>query len=476
MLNQFEFFPELRHLVEFQSKIIDYSADGLMVVDQWGEIVYVNNSFCELHNVEKLSVQGKHVSDVIENTRMHLVAQTGIAEHDDVQLIDGKTFVVSRVPIVEEGVCKGVVGVIRFRYVDEVEVLNRNIKRLQKKILAIREVKRVSAGTEYTFDNVQGKTPALKQAKQTAMQAATAEATVFLRGESGVGKECFAQSIHNYSSRSSGPFIRLNCSAIQETLFESELFGYEEGAFTGARKGGRKGKFELAEGGTIFLDEIGDMPLATQAKLLRVIQEKEVDRLGSEKRVKVDVRIIAATNCDLEKKIEQKLFREDLFYRLNVIPINIPPLRECLNDIPLLAKSIWRQLSIKNGIFHKRLTRQAFQELQSNYWKGNIRELRNVLERALVIVQHNEITAQDLQNILIENEARSAQAHTDLDETQFSLTALVENTEIRALKQALRASGGNRSKAAKLLGISRPLLYKKMNKYSVEQGEAQEGV
>lgn len=468
MWQQFEAFAELRHLVEFQSKIIDHSADGLMVVDSFGKIVYVNNSFCELHDVEKLNVHGTHVSDIIENTRMHLVAQTGVAEHDDVQQINGKTYVVSRVPILEEGECRGAVGIIRFRYVDEVSILNGNIKKLQKKILAMREVKRVSAGTEYTFDDILGKTLALKQAKRTAMQAAMAEATVLLRGESGVGKECFAQSIHNHSLRSEGPFIRLNCSAIQETLFESELFGYEEGAFTGARKGGRKGKFELADGGTIFLDEIGDMPLATQAKLLRVIQEREVDRLGSEKRIKVDVRIIAATNCDLQKMIGEKRFREDLYYRLNVIPITVPPLRDCPKDIPLLAKNIWRQLSIKNGIFHKRLTSQAFLELQAHRWKGNVRELKNVLERALIIVQQNEITAQTLQNILIENEARTASAHDSLDETQFSLTTLVENTEKRALKQALRASEGNRSKAAKLLGISRPLLYKKMHKYGLE--------
>lgn len=471
MFQQFDMFPELWQFVEFQSKVLDYSADGLMVVDRFGKIIFVNNSFCELHDVAKLDVQGMHVSDVIENTRMHLVAESGVSEHDDVQQINGKTYVVSRVPIVEEGECRGAVGIVRFRYVDEVAALSDNIKRLQKKILAMREVRRVSAGTEYSFDDIQGKTVALKQAKQTAMQAAMAQATVLLNGESGVGKECFAQSIHNLSPRAEGPFIRLNCSAIQETLFESELFGYEEGAFTGARKGGKKGKFELAHGGTIFLDEIGDMPLATQAKLLRVIQEKEVDRLGSEKRTTVDVRIIAATNCDLQKMIAEKRFREDLYYRLNVIPITVPPLRNCPKDIPLLAKNIWRQLSIKNGIFHKRLTNMAFQELQSRPWNGNIRELKNVLERALVMIQHNEITEHDLQNILIENEARTASAHNELNGAPFSLTVLVENTERRAVTQALSVAEGNRSKAAKLLGISRPLLYKKMHKYNLDDAE-----
>ncbi len=468
MLDHLDMFTDIKHLIEFQRKIIDYSADALMVVDKQGRIVYINDSFKEAHSVEEGDVLNRHVTDIIDNTRMHIVAQTGIAEHDHFQNISGKPCVVSRVPIMEDGECVGVVGMIRFRYVEEVQALTDKVKTLQDKLSQMRAVQLASSNTEYTFDDIIGVAPAVRDAKEAAMRAALTDATVLLRGESGVGKEFFAQSIHAHSQRRGGPFIRLNCSAIQESLLESELFGYEEGAFTGARKGGRKGKFELAHGGTIFLDEIGDMPLTAQAKLLRVLQEKEVDRLGSEVQLKVDVRVIAATNRELEKMVGKGEFREDLFYRLNVIPIYVVPLRDVPEELPRLAKNIWRKLSKKHGIFHKRLSNRAFLALQNHVWKGNIRELQNVLERTMVMVRQDLIDDADIQKILLQNNAREDLAEKSITEGNFSLNDLVAQTEKRALHYALAASEGNRSKAARLLGISRPLLYKKMTKYNLD--------
>ncbi|WP_428565196.1 MAG: sigma-54 interaction domain-containing protein [Solidesulfovibrio sp. DCME] len=458
-------FSDEKNFVEFLKKIIDYCACGLQVVNRQGKIVFINESFKEVHGVREEDVIGRHVTDIVDNTRMHLVAQTGIPEHDRYQDIRGIPYVVSRIPIFEDGECIGAVGVIRFRYLDEVQKLTDDIKRLQKQIRDMRKEKSLASGTEYSFANILGVSEPMRQAKNAAMQAAATNATVLLRGESGVGKEVFAHSIHNYSRRRAGPFIRVNCSAIQETLVESELFGYEEGAFTGARKGGRKGRFEQADGGTIFLDEIGDMPLSAQVKLLRVIQEGEVDRLGSEQRNQVDVRIIAATNRNLEDKVRDGSFREDLFYRLNVIPILIPALRHIPEDIPWLIKSLWEKLSRRHGIHNKRLTSPALAAMQMQPWKGNVREMQNVLERIMIMSKSDEIGEEDLRRVLLQGGTCSDLMEIDADEGRMTLDVLVEKTERRAIRYALAVVEGNRSAAAKLLGISRPLFYKKLAKY-----------
>jgi transcriptional regulator with PAS, ATPase and Fis domain len=460
-----ELFSNEKNYIEFLKKIVDYCACALQVVNRQGKIVFINESFKEVHSVKEDEVLGKHVTDIVDNTRMHVVAQTGIPEHDRFQDIKGIPYIVSRIPIFEDGECIGAVGLIRFRYLDEVQQLTDDIKKLQQQIQNMRKEGALSANTEYTFNSILGVAEPMRLAKNTAMQAASTNATVLLRGESGVGKEVFAHSIHNFSRRRNGPFIRVNCSAIQETLIESELFGYEEGAFTGARRGGRKGRFEQANGGTIFLDEIGDMPLTAQVKLLRVIQEGEVDRLGSEKRSRVDVRIIAATNRNLEDKVRDGSFREDLFYRLNVIPIVIPPLRQIPDDIPWLVKSLWEKLSRRHGIHHKRLATSAIVAMQLQPWKGNVRELQNVLERILIMSKSDEVGEEDLRRILLQNGTCSDLMEIDAEENGMTLDRLVEKTERRAIRYALAVAEGNRSAAAKLLGISRPLFYKKLAKY-----------
>jgi len=452
---------------EFLKTILDHVVCALQVVDREGRIVYINESFKEVHNVTWDDVVGKSVTDIIDNTRMHIVAQTGIPEYDRIQNIKGVPYVVSRIPIVENRECIGAVGLIRFRYLDEVKNLTGDIKRLQRQIRNMRNGMTLSDNTEYSFNDIISISGPMRRAKILAMQAAETDATVLLRGESGVGKEVFAHSIHNFSRRREGPFVRVNCSAIQESLIESELFGYEEGAFTGARKGGHRGKFEQADCGTIFLDEIGDMPLAAQVKLLRVIQEREVDRLGSEKRSPVDVRIIAATNSNLEDLIRDGTFREDLYYRLNVIPITIPPLRQIPEDIPWVAKRLWEKLSRRHGIFHKRLAPSVFLAIQRQPWKGNVRELQNVLERTMIMSRSNQVEEADLRRVLLQGGTCNDLMDLDDAEKGMTLDVLVEVTEKRAIRYALAVAEGNRSAAAKLLGISRPLFYKKLNKYQL---------
>jgi PAS domain S-box-containing protein len=443
--------------------ILDLSADGLQVVNSDGIITLVNRSFEEIHRVAAENVVGQHVTKVIENTRMHIVAKTGIAETGDVQRIGERRVVVSRLPILKDGKCVGAVGKIMFIELEEVDRLARRVEHLKQQLEFYKQ-RGSSSDTRYTFDDIVAVSPVTQAVKATAVRAAASDTTVLLLGESGVGKEVYAHSIHESSHRRQGPFVRVNCSAIVEGLFESELFGYSEGAFTGAKRGGKQGKFELANYGTIFLDEIADMPLEAQAKLLRVLQEQEIEKLGSEKQFKVDVRVLAATNQDLKALIAEGRFRKDLFYRLNVIPVLIPPLRQRKEDIPELIRLFWEQLKRKHGIYYKSLGSEALALLQDYEWPGNTRELRNVLERALAIVIEDTISAEQMKMILMGTQEVAPGPAAIVEST---LEDLVKSTERKAISFALARSNNCRVQAAKQLGVSRSFLYKKIQEYGI---------
>lgn len=448
------------------TRVLDLSVDGLQVVNRDGIITMVNRSYEEIHGIPRSEAVGKHVTQVIDNTRMHIVAQTGIAELDEIQKIGERRFVVSRIPIYQAGKCVGAVGKIVFQDFNEVNRLVAKIENLKKQLEMIRQGKELPglSDTKWDFDDIIANSPNSIWAKENALRIAPTETTVLLLGESGVGKEVFAHAIHNMSIRSGHPFVRVNCSAIQETLFEAELFGYEEGAFTGARKGGKPGKFEMANHGTIFLDEIGDMPLNVQAKLLRVLQEREIDKVGGEALTKVDVRVIAATNQNLWRLVEEGKFRKDLFYRLNVIPISIPPLRDRREDIPELVRIFWEELKKKHGIYHKSLSLEALEILSRHDWPGNIRELRNVLERALAIILEETISGEQIRMIMV----GARESKPEWSQTKdLSLEDMVSQTERRAISFALARTNNNRAQAAKMLNISRALLYKKMGQYGM---------
>jgi transcriptional regulator with PAS, ATPase and Fis domain len=307
----------------------------------------------------------------------------------------------------------------------------------------------------YTWDQILTRDKAVKHIITMAAKAARRDSPVLLLGESGTGKELFAHAIHNSSRRAAGPFIAVNCASIPEHLLEAEIFGYETGAFTGADRSGRIGKMELADGGTLFLDEIGDMPLALQAKLLRVIEGKEYFRVGGTKLIRPDVRIISATNAALEEMIAKKSFREDLYYRLQVITLPIPPLRARKNDILLLANAFIKQL---NPLLDTAVTgiEEAAQTILYNYgWPGNIRQLRNVVERAMVMAEKGKLTLADLPKELMEKT------------TQMRGKTLVQAAEKEEIERALQETNGNKTKAARLLGISRSVFYEKLKKYKL---------
>ncbi len=307
---------------------------------------------------------------------------------------------------------------------------------------------KVELGKRLSFDNIVGQGPKMREILGAVTRVAPARTTVLLCGESGVGKDLIARAIHHHSPRASRPFVKINCTAIPESLMESELFGYEKGAFTGATVA-RPGKFEQADGGTVFLDEIGDVPLAIQVKLLRVLQERELERLGSNKTIKIDVRVIAATNVDLRRAIEEREFREDLYYRLNVFPLTIPALRERREDIPALAAHFLTRLAAQNGRPVPELSAGARDALMNYHWPGNVRELENVLERSLLLSNGPALGAGDIRFDVAPRPAPQA-GNGFLPEG-----VTLDQHEQELIREALRRSGGNKSQAARILGMTR---------------------
>jgi two-component system, NtrC family, response regulator AtoC len=334
-----------------------------------------------------------------------------------------------------------------------------DVRSLREENRSLRE----ALGKRYEFKNIVGKSAAMQEVLAKVDQVAPTNSTVLLGGESGVGKDLIARAIHQHSRRAAGPFIKINCTAIPENLLESELFGYEKGAFTGAVTS-KPGKFELADKGSIFLDEIGDVPGTIQVKLLRVLQEREFERLGGTRTLKVDVRVVAATNQDLRAALEQGTFREDLYYRLNVVPISIPPLREHKEDIPYLADFFLERFAREAGKNIQGFSPGAMKLLCDFHWPGNVRELENIVERAVVMAAGESIEARDIQ--LDVSPARAAAA--DGSAAPFLPEALtLEQFEDQLIQEALRRAGGNKSQAARLLGLSRNALRYRLSKIGV---------
>ncbi|MCA1032451.1 sigma 54-interacting transcriptional regulator [Bacillus timonensis] len=445
---------------EILESIIDSAYEWIVVVNVEGLIIYINKNYCEFLQLERDKVIGKHVTEVIENTRMHIVAQSGQEEIADLQYIKGNYMIANRIPIFSNGHLMGALGTVMFRDTKEWNKMNSHIKSLMPQIQTYIQDWKENNGAKYTLSDIQSKSEKIGELKEKVKNIASGDISVLIRGESGTGKELFAHSIHQLSSRSHEPFIKINCGAIPEHLLESELFGYEEGAFTGAKRGGKKGKFLLANRGTIFLDEIGDMPLNMQVKLLRVLQEKEVEPVGAVKPVSVDVRIIAATNRPLEKMVEEKRFREDLFYRINVIPFNIPPLRERPEDIKPLTNYFIEKITTRSGKRIRTIEEEVMNIFYCHAWPGNLRELENVIEAAIHLTNGEKITKEALPDYLI--------GDPKLLIGQKSLKEILEDTEKRVLEKTLQQYSNDKLEAAKALGISKSSMYEKVKKYEIE--------
>jgi len=331
----------------------------------------------------------------------------------------------------------------------------------------LRDENQTLAKTVELRHDMVGSSPALRGVLEAVTRAAPTNATVLIRGESGVGKELVARMIHRNSLRARERFVQVNCAAIPDDLIESELFGHEKGSFTGATDK-QVGKFELADRGTIFLDEVGDMSVRTQAKVLRVLQEGEVERLGSSRTLKVDVRVIAATNKDLEQEIEKGQFREDLFFRLSVIPVFVPPLRDRADDIPSLVRHFAELFTRENNFHAKRFTAEALAALQRGRWKGNVRELRNTIERVIIMTPGDAVNASDLPES-VRAEAPPVPAPEDRGDQPNTLRGFKESAERAFLIQKLRENDWNISRTAETIGTPRSNLYKKLEQYNIRQ-------
>lgn len=440
--------------------IFDHIDNGACVVDSNGYITHFNTPYGKFLGIDPKQQLGRHVSEVVENSRMHIVAKTGKAEINASQPINGQKMVVQRIPIMENGRVLAVYGQVMFKDIKEVSnlaatlsVLRSQVKRYEKELSSLRS-------TRYTFDSIVGNSPATERLKTEAKRAAKSLLPVLITGESGTGKELFAQAIHNGSFRQAQSFIRLNCAAIPKDLLEAELFGYDKGAFTGAKSTGKKGKFELADQGTIFLDEIGDLPLEMQPKLLRVLEEREFEHIGGNKVIKTDFRLIAASNQNLKEMVEAGTFRADLYYRLNVMPLEIPPLRERKLDICPLSRHLLEK-SLESSNQTVTLSPQAEKVLTAHDWPGNVRELSNVIERTLALIDDPVIHPRDLPFYL-----HGCEKIPEPKEGSI-LKEVVAKAEKSAIVDALKITNFNKANAAKILGIHRTLLYKKAKKYNI---------
>jgi transcriptional regulator with PAS, ATPase and Fis domain len=454
-------------------------SQGMFLVDRTGRIVWINEGYKRflpaLGFTSADQFVGHRVEDVVPNTQMRRVLETGQAILIDLLTNRAGTFVVSRLPLRDEqsGELIGAMGIVLFDHPETtLQPLISKFAHLQGDLDDARRELASQRRHKYTLASFVGSSPAAVEVKRQARRAALSSSPVLLLGETGTGKELLAHAIHAASSRAAGPLVSINIAAVPDTLLEAEFFGVAPGAYTGADRKGRDGKFKLADGGTLFLDEIGDMPLSLQPKLLRALQEGEIEALGSNRVIPFDARVIAATSRDLAALVREGKFREDLYYRLNVLPIRVPPLRERRADIPALVEVLAESMALRSGSAPPEVSAEAMALLAAQHWRGNIRELRNVLEQAEMRSDSRLIEAEHIEQVLRGSGVAQIAAAAPLPESAPSqpaamplrpLAEQVAALERQAIGAAMAASGGNKVAAARLLGISRAKLYERLD-------------
>ncbi|MDR7869214.1 MAG: sigma 54-interacting transcriptional regulator [Tissierellaceae bacterium] len=448
---------DLKIQLERYKAVLNFTHDAIVAIDEDGIVDVINPIAEKILKTAPGYAVGKHINKVIKNTKMFHLEEVQLNELMD---INGTLVSTNRVPIIVENQVKGVVATFQdIRVIQENE--NKIRRTLHKKGLV----------AKYNFSDIIGDSPSLKSTMEIAKSFGLSDSTILIQGESGTGKELFAQSIHNISDRQNGPFVAINCAALSKSLLESELFGYEEGAFTGASKGGKVGLFELAHKGTIFLDEIGEIPIEIQAQLLRVLQEKEIRKIGSGVTTPVDVRVIAATNRNLKEEIKLKRFREDLYYRICVLNLTIPPLRDRKGDVELLSNYFFeRFLGIKGHKYQAGFS-ELMERVKDYDWRGNVRELENFVERICVFLQYHG-NPNDIDRMIKNLMSNSSSEYNDKEEdvkVEFDNmeTMDLDQWEANKIIKALKENNLSIQKAAETLDISRTTLWRKMKKYNI---------
>lgn len=446
--------------------VVENPHEGLVVVDEQCRVVMMNQFYLDVVGQSREEVIGKHISEVTPGSLLPETVRTGNPQLAEIWKVRDREFIMMRVPIKNNGRIIGAIGKTLFKDMEVARVFTKKMIQLENDLEYYKEELRKIHVSDYTLEDIIGVSAAITKAKKIAARAAQTTSTVLIAGESGTGKEIFANAIHNSGPRRNGPFIKVNCAAVPEQLLESEFFGYNEGAFTGARKGGKPGKFELANRGTIFLDEVGEMSPSMQAKLLRVIQDKEIERVGGTQPIKVDVRIIAASNCDLQQLVKEHKFRLDLYYRINVIFLELPPLRERSDDVELLASHLIFKLNKDLKTQIKGISLQAMEVLKSYNWPGNVRELGNILERIINFCTDDYIDLEHLPTQLVQE----AGLQNGGDGPHTLRQCLIE-AEKNIILEALHTAKGNKMQAARALGIHRSVLYRKLAQYNLPEHE-----
>ena len=443
--------------------LLDNPYESMILIDMSGNVQFLSSVYEKAFGIKIADAIGKPLIKIHPSTKLLKVLKTGRAEIGRSMIINDRRRIVGRIPLRKEGKLIGAVGKLISMYPEKLKSLYDKIANLENHLNYYRKELRQTFGSCYSFENIIGESELLQKAKALSWQAAQANSPVLITGESGTGKELFSHAIHQAGTRAENPFISVNCSTIPNELIESELFGYEPGSFTGARVKGKIGKFELAHKGTIFLDEIGDMPLNMQVKLLRVLQDKEIEKIGSSKTKKINFRVISATNRDVDDLVEKEHFRLDLFYRINVITINLPSLRNMKEDIPLLAYHFLTELNWDRKKDITSISDESLALMKKHSWPGNVRELRNVIERAIIVCKGSQIEVEDLPSVFREFLAPSFVENN----SSPLLRDLLESTEKKAIARILKLTDNNKMRAAKLLGIHRTGLYQKMKKYNL---------
>ena len=450
------------------SQILKMTSDGFIITDTEGNVREINKQYADFFGKSRSEIIGKSILNIIPNSKMIDIVKHKFSEEDAVhKYIDGEakgnSVIVSR-SYVEDEDGNVVAGVAQVKFKVQTLAVAKKLMNEYEELEYYRE----EFQNQNRVDNIIGSDPKFREIVKECLKVAKTDIPVLLTGETGTGKEVMAKALHTNSLRCDKPFVSINCAAIPFELLESELFGYMDGAFTGAKRGGKKGKFQLANGGTIFLDEIGDMPSSMQAKLLRVLQEKEIEPLGSEKSIPLDVRVVAATRQDLEAKMKDGSFREDLYYRLSVFNIHIPPLRERSGDSLELAEFFLDELN------HKYKTYKTFSKAVKAYflkyqWPGNVREVNNVVQSAYAISTENIIDINDIPARMLQQEKPAI----NLDKNKKSLGQMVDDYEKEVILELLKKHKGNCLEAANEAAIHKSNFYRKLQKYGIKPAEVE---
>ncbi len=466
-------YIEAEDVNEEKGRVLDIALDTLYqltLINKDGIVVYMNKLYCDYLGWDQNDVVGRRITDIIPNSRLKETIESGKATFDDIFTYeDGRQLIYSKLPVKNhKGETVGVASISSLNGLDRLNALNEEVARLRMSNELYHAQLMALKDAPSKFDSITSRSPKINNIKHVLNKVINSSMPILLTGESGTGKEVFANAIHNASMRKAAPFVKVNCAAIPHELLESELFGYEPGTFSGAIRSGKAGKFELANSGTILLDEIEELPLSLQPKLLRVLQEYEVERIGSVNPIKLNLQIICLSNSNLYELVNKGKFREDLLYRINALELEIPPLRDRMEDIPLLCDAIIKKINNRYKLNISGISDNAMSFLSTFKWPGNIRELEHSIERACVMVQSGQLTTSDF--IFLNEKKRLDPDEYDERVVTREISGFYLEQEAREKEQiisSLRKNNGNKSMTAKELGISRGTLYSKIQKYGI---------